>query len=130
MQIQSLRLNLIVSAVVIISVVCWFAYVRTHQPRPETVNGTYRNSCCEPIVLKNGQFITSEIEIPFELRNMKYGLDTKMNRYVIVQNGQIVLGRREESGGFLFRPDGRAFTLCAETCSREFEFKRDKSLSM
>ena len=125
MQLQPPRSQLIVLAVMVVLAVGWSVYARSHQPRPESVNGIYRNSCCEPIILRDGQFITSGIEMPFELRNMKYGLDTQMNRYVIVQNGKIVLGQRKESGGFLFRPDGRSFTLCADTCSREFEFKRD-----
>ena len=63
--------------------------------------------------------------MPFELRNMKYGLDTRMERYVVVRDGKIALGRRAESGGFLFSPDRHSFTLCADTCGRKFEFERD-----
>ena len=104
-----------------------FWITRTPAPPVQSVNGIYRNSCCEPVTLKDGQLITSHFKMRFELRIMKYGLDTQMDRYVVVRDGKIVPGRRTEPGGFLFAKTGRSFTLCAEVCGsgREFEFKRE-----
>ena len=125
MQLQLPRGQQVTLAVLMIAALGWFGYGRTHQPSPASVNGVYRNSCCEPVLLSDGKFIVSGIQMPFELRNMKYGLDTRMERYVVVRDGKIALGRRAESGGFLFSPDRHSFTLCADTCGRKFEFERD-----
>src|SRR4051794_19574153 len=40
-----------------------------------SVNGIYRNSCCEPVELKNGDLITARLKVPFKLSPMKYGLE-------------------------------------------------------
>ena len=125
MQVELPRGQKIILAVLIATVLAWLGYVRTQQPPPASVNGVYRNSCCEPITLRDGKFIAPGIQMPFELRNMKYGLDTRMERNVVVRDGEVVLGRRTEEGGFLFSPDRHSFTLCTETCGTKFEFTRD-----
>ena len=110
--------------IVIAVAVAWLT--RTPPPPVGSLNGTYRNACCEPITLTDGLLITSDLKVPFELHRMKYGLDTYMNRRVEVRQGKIVLSRSKEPGGFLLAEDGRAFTICADRCGpgREFEFKR------
>lgn len=126
MQLQLPRDQRIILAVLIVLALGWFAYVRTNQPRPASVNGIYRNSCCEPITLKDGVLITTDFRVPFKLRLMKYGLDTDMNRNVEVRSGKLVLSAPTDSGGFLFSNDGHAFTLCDGTCGagHEFRFRR------
>lgn len=126
MQLQRPRDQRVILAILIVLALGWFAYVRTHQPRPASVNGIYRNSCCEPITLKDGVLITANFRVPFELRLMKYGLDTDMNRDVEVRSGKLALSAPTDSGGFLFSDDGRAFTLCDGTCGagHEFQFRR------
>ena len=123
-----MRERLIPVALIVGGLTLAIGYMRLTHPQPsvEAVNGRYTSACCEPVTLNNGMLFTSNLKVPFELRRMKYGLDTSMDRRVEVSQGKIVLSRSTEPGGFLFAEDGRAFTICAERCGpgREFEFKR------
>jgi hypothetical protein len=103
-----------------------FLLTRPATPASSVVNGTYQNSCCEPITLKDGVLITAHFRVPFKLRLMKYGLDTDMDRKVEVRSGKLVLSSRTGSEGFVFSDDLHAFTLCEGTCGagHQFEFKR------
>src|SRR5215217_8020866 len=50
-------------------------------PKPPplaTVNGTYANTCCEAISLRNGLLITAAQRIPFKLRVVKWGNEAKL----------------------------------------------------
>ena len=103
-----------------------FVLTRPATPPISSVNGTYRNACCEPVILKDGELIAAHFKVPFKLRLMKYGLDTEMERNVEVRDGKVLLSERPGKGGFLFANDVRGFTLCAKTCgpNNEFEFRR------
>ena len=116
---------LLLAALVIAGEAFWST--RTPSMPANSVNGIYRNSCCNPVTLRNGQFTASGWKAPFELRQMKYGLEGRMDRYVVVRDGKIVLGTRSEQGGFLFADDAHSLTLCEEGCGpgREYKFKRD-----
>jgi hypothetical protein len=114
-----------ISAVVVFGVALWLATPAT--PAPSAVNGTYRNACCRPIMLKDGTFTATGLSQPFKLRLQKFGLEAQTNRGLEVRNGQVVLSASPEIGRFLFSDDVRAFTLCSQKCGtgHEFEFRRD-----
>jgi hypothetical protein len=113
------------STVIVFGAALWLTVPAT--PALSSVNGAYRNSCCEPVALQDGVLSTANLRIPFQLRLMKYGLVARIDRDISIRRGKIVLSETPGPSEILFSDDTRGFTLCAQRCGagNEFEFRRD-----
>ena len=98
-------------------IVSAFWLTRTRPPPLGSVNGVYRNACCEQIELRNGNFITSRLKIPFKLSPMKYGLESQ-GLAVEANNGRIVMSPTPDCGSLLFADDKRSFTVASTPCGQ------------
>ena len=129
-QTESMRLQLPIAQrlgliVLILSALAWYAYARAHKPVPATVNGTYHNPCCGPLVLSDGTIVGQNNRVPFTLENMKFGLTAYLPHPVVVRGNQVVMLGAQSDGSISFSNDGKSFTLCAATdCEHEFKFVR------
>jgi len=99
---------------------------RAKPPPLGSVNGIYRNSCCEPVELKNGNLVTAHLKVPFKLSPMKYGLEGQ-GLAVEVRDGRIAPSAWPNCGTLLFADDRRSFTVASAPCGRggHVTFERD-----
>ena len=100
---------------------------RTPTPPIQSVNGTYRNACCAPAMLKDGVLLTSTLRVPFELEPMKFGLTARTVTRVDVTAGGITARKTSDVERIVFNESRTGFTLCsAKHCDREYLFVRDR----
>lgn len=98
--------------------------MRKPPPPVAVVNGIYSNTCCRPIVIRNGLFLTGSARVQFSLRNMKYGLEATPVENLTVQNGRVqVAATNGDPIYIVFDDDQRGFTLLDQATS-EFHFRR------
>ncbi len=113
-----------ISVIFLTTVLLWLTIPAA--PTAQAMNGSYRNGCCEPIVLRDGVLITSTQKIPFKLKLMKYGLEAELARGIQIRNREVVNDPRDGSERILFDRDRRGFTVCEANCGpgHEYLFKR------
>ena len=99
-------------------------WVISRPPVPiEEVDGRYVNPCCQPILIRHGQITFGSENLHFKLSRMKYGLETRLPRQILVGEDFKVTSRPMEEAGFLFDTDERGFTLL-DSKRREYHFIR------
>ena len=67
-----------------------------------SVNGTYENACCSPILLKDGVLIASNKRIPLKLRVEKWGNEAELATRIRLQDGKVVSSWESGSDVILF----------------------------
>jgi alpha-D-ribose 1-methylphosphonate 5-triphosphate synthase subunit PhnI len=98
---------------------------RPHNPAVSSVNGSYKNSCCNDLVLRDGLMITENDRVPFQLERMKFGLTAYPTRLPIVRNERIEFLNDGDAGGLIFSENGTILTLNdARFGKRKYVFKR------
>jgi hypothetical protein len=102
-------------------------------PPPFHVNGRYRNSYCEAVILQDGVLITSRQEVTFKLQLLKFGLIANLKMPIEVRDGRVVASPNASTMVLGFSEDLKALTICGqEHCrpGREFQFVRTKTTAI
>jgi hypothetical protein len=71
---KSTMVKIALIAVMFVAVTAFFLYTRLSKPSENVVNGIYENSCCEHIIMNNGEFKYGNDLSNYRLLNMKFGL--------------------------------------------------------
>ena len=102
-----------------------WALTRPQVPIDE-VDGLYRNTCCQPILIRHGEIAFGSERMSFKLSRMKYGLETRLPREILVGDDFEVFSRPTDEADeamFLFDADERGFTL-RDSARRKYHFTR------
>lgn len=113
--------------VVILFVLLGYATVRSHAPSLSVVNGVYRNSCCSDLTISDGVISTGQMQVPFALRSMKFGLTAYPSKRIEVQGNDVLAFPLvdDEIPALIFTAGGTAVTVCGDRrCNREYVFTR------
>ena len=103
----------------------WFWYIRSHTPALTSVNGVYANPCCNDITLKDGVLYTGTAQVPFELKNMKFGLTIYPAKRLEVNGTHVDVRANSQSEALLVDPGEGTITVCgARLCGKTYAFER------
>jgi hypothetical protein len=112
-------------AVFLLIVLAWYALTRSLVPAASMVNGTYSNPCCDNFILRDGVIIVGKTRVPFELKNMKFGLTAYPRQQVLVEAHRVEIRDEADPGALLFSEKGTVLTVCGDRlCNQTFRFKR------
>ena len=109
-------------AVLLLLAMAFWALSRPQVPINE-VDGLYKNACCQPILISRGEISFGSERMPFKLSRMKYGLESRLPRKILVGNDFKLTSQPMEDAGFLFGADERSFTLL-DSARNEYRFVR------
>jgi hypothetical protein len=112
----------------VLAAVIWIE--RPKPPPVSVVDGVYLSSCCSPVELKDGIFVTSTLHVPFKLEMTKIGtygerLVADPAAHLEVRAGKVERIASAAPSSMVFTKDQKEFTLCADpVCATEYQFVR------
>jgi len=96
----------------------FFIYVKVTAPAQSAMNGTYYNSCCGDVVLRDGVLLYKGIRHEYDLENMKFGLTAYVQGDFTEQG---IAPSSEPTPFIFFTKDGR-YAFKAVIHGREYAF--------
>lgn len=111
--------------VLILIALAWYCNTRPHIPAPSTVNGVYVSPCCGSLTLRSGNVIVGNVQVPFDLENMKFGLTAYPKQRIEVRGSHVEAYQDVDPAPLSFSEGGTIITLCGNRpCTRQYTFKR------
>lgn len=121
----ALEFRRIAIPVLFLITVAWYCNDRAHVPAPSSVNGMYVSPCCGSLTLRNGNVIIGNVQVPFDLENMKFGLTAYPKQRIEVRRSRVEAHPDADPAPLLLSKGGTIITICGDRpCTREYTFTR------